>query len=166
MQRYSPTLLLTSELDGGVWLTLRPGGVGLSWTGAENLRPSGIRSPDIHPVASRYINFAALDHWNMLVNYIKHGVYDCAYALLFILVDKIPDPTRLTPNYSRPQALRWLFRNVACRQLTAYGSNEENSTSIETKANSQATLSIRILNSALATPWLCWVQIPEERFVI
>jgi len=42
----------------------------------------------------------------MLVNDIKYGVYNCAYAFLFILVDKIPDSTRLSPKYFCPEALR------------------------------------------------------------
>ena len=60
---YSSTLSLTSALDGGGWLTPRlchftPGkdpvpivqeggwAPGPVWTGAENLAPTGIRSPD------------------------------------------------------------------------------------------------------------------------
>jgi hypothetical protein len=56
-------LSLTSALDGGGWLTPRPGRFNLGkdpvpivheagwvprpvWTGAENLAPTGIRSPD------------------------------------------------------------------------------------------------------------------------
>ena len=62
-QSYSSTLSLTSELDGGGWSTQRPGrftpgndpvpivqeagqAPGPVWTGAENLAPTGIRSPD------------------------------------------------------------------------------------------------------------------------
>jgi hypothetical protein len=33
------------------------------WTGAENLAPTGIRSPDVQPVASRYTD------WAIPVNY-------------------------------------------------------------------------------------------------
>ena len=61
-QRYSCTLSSTSALDGGGWATLRPGrftpgkdpvpivqeaawATGPVWTGAENLAPTGIRSP-------------------------------------------------------------------------------------------------------------------------
>jgi hypothetical protein len=61
--RYSSTLSLTSALDGGGWSTPRPGrftpgnvsvpvvqeagwALGPVWTGAENLAPTGIRSPD------------------------------------------------------------------------------------------------------------------------
>jgi hypothetical protein len=60
---YSSTLSLTSALDGGGWSTPRPGrftpgkdpvpivweagwAPGPVWTGAENLAPTGIRSPD------------------------------------------------------------------------------------------------------------------------
>jgi hypothetical protein len=60
---YSYTLSLTSTLDGGVWSTSSPGrftpgndpvpivqeagwAPGSVWTGAENLAPTGIRSPD------------------------------------------------------------------------------------------------------------------------
>ena len=65
---YSSTLSLTSTLDGGGWSAPRPGrftpgkdpvpkayeagwGPGPVWTGAENLAPTGIRSPD-RPVRS------------------------------------------------------------------------------------------------------------------
>jgi hypothetical protein len=61
--RYSSTLSLTSALDWGRWPTPRPGrftsgkdpvsivyeagwAPGPVWTGAENLAPTGIRSPD------------------------------------------------------------------------------------------------------------------------
>ena len=59
---YSSTLSLTSALDGGVWSTPLPGRFAPNkepvsivqtswaprpvWTGAENLAPTGIRSPD------------------------------------------------------------------------------------------------------------------------
>jgi len=60
---YSSTLSLTSALDEGGWSTPRPGcfnprkdpvpivqeagwASGSVWTGAENLAPTGIRSPD------------------------------------------------------------------------------------------------------------------------
>jgi len=60
---YSFTFSLTLALDGGEWLTLPPGrftpgkdpvpivqeawwAPGPVWTGAENLAPTGIRSPD------------------------------------------------------------------------------------------------------------------------
>jgi len=60
---YSSTLSLTSALVGGGWSTPRPGrftpgkdpvrivqeaswAPGPVWTGAENLAPTGIRSPD------------------------------------------------------------------------------------------------------------------------
>ena len=60
---YSPTLSLTSTLNEGGWSTPRPGrftpgkylvpivqeagwAPGPFWTGAENLAPIGIRSPD------------------------------------------------------------------------------------------------------------------------
>jgi hypothetical protein len=53
----SSTLSSTSALDGGWWSTPRPGRFtpgkdpvpivgGPFWTGAENLAPTGIRSPD------------------------------------------------------------------------------------------------------------------------
>ena len=62
-QMYTSTLPSTSELDGGGWLTLRPGrftpgknpvpivqeagwAPGPVWTGGENLAPTGIRSPN------------------------------------------------------------------------------------------------------------------------
>jgi hypothetical protein len=61
--RYSSILSLASVLDGGGWWTPRPGrfipgnnpvfivqkagwAPGPVWTGAENLAPTGIRSPD------------------------------------------------------------------------------------------------------------------------
>ena len=61
--RYSSTLSLTSALDGGGWSAPRPGrftpwkyplaivqeaggAPGPVWTGAENLAPTWIRSPD------------------------------------------------------------------------------------------------------------------------
>jgi hypothetical protein len=60
---YRPTLSLTSAIDGGLWSTPRPDrftpgkdtvpivqeagwAPGPVWTGAENLAPIGIRSPD------------------------------------------------------------------------------------------------------------------------
>jgi hypothetical protein len=67
----SSTLSLTSALDGRGWLTLRPGRVipgketryplyrrlrgtqGPVWTAAEDLAPTGIRSPAVQPVPSR-----------------------------------------------------------------------------------------------------------------
>jgi hypothetical protein len=62
-QKFNCTLSLTSALDGGGWSTPRPGRYtpgkdpvpsvqeagwtpGPVWTGAENLAPTGIRSPD------------------------------------------------------------------------------------------------------------------------
>jgi hypothetical protein len=65
---YSSTLSLTSQLDGGEWLNSRPGlftpgkdpvpiaqeagwAPGPVWTGAENLAPTGFRSP-ARPVSS------------------------------------------------------------------------------------------------------------------
>ena len=64
---YSPTLSLTSELDGGEWSKPRPGrftpgkdtvhivqeaglAPGSVWTGAENLTVTGIRSRTLQPV--------------------------------------------------------------------------------------------------------------------
>ena len=51
--RYRSTVSLTSVLDGGGWSTPRPGRftpgkdpVPIVWNGAENLVPTGIRSPD------------------------------------------------------------------------------------------------------------------------
>ena len=68
---FSVTLSLTSALDGGGWLTTRPGRFapgndavpivheagrvsGPIWTGAENLAPARIRSPDRPSLVSRY----------------------------------------------------------------------------------------------------------------
>jgi hypothetical protein len=74
--RYSSTLSFTLVLDGGGWLTTRPGrftpgkrdsvpivqeagwAPGPVWMGAENHAPLGLNPHTVQPIVSRYTNYA------------------------------------------------------------------------------------------------------------
>ena len=91
LQRYSPVLSLTSALDGGGWSMPRsghftPGKDPVSivkeagwasepvWTGAENLAPTGMRSPN-RPARSeslRYTDYAIPAHSILLQIFHNH----------------------------------------------------------------------------------------------
>jgi hypothetical protein len=58
-QRHVPSAL-PRERDPGTHFTGGWVGTTTSRTGAENLAPTGIRSPTIQPVASRYTEYAIL----------------------------------------------------------------------------------------------------------
>jgi hypothetical protein len=48
---------------------------GSNWKGAENLAPTGIRSPDIYPVESRYTEYVIQAHSGNIIRIISYHVF-------------------------------------------------------------------------------------------
>jgi hypothetical protein len=83
---------MTAALDGGEWSAARPGRTSPPWKtrypfyrrlggpqgrsgGAESLVPTGIRSPTVQPVVSRYTDWATRPTLNEWYSYFLSNIY-------------------------------------------------------------------------------------------